>query len=311
MKVDITDYIKECTDCQCHKVNNRPTKAPLRPIYPTPEAMPFKTINIDFITKLPPSQGFNSILTVTDHDCTKAAIFILCIEEINAEGTTALYLRHVFTHFGLPKKIISDRDPQFASKFTHEVCKLVGIEQNISTAYHPRMDGQSERTNQSAETLLRFFTDYKQGDWAQWLLMAQFAPNNWPSDTTRKSPFFLLMGYNACADWKNATSPLPQVTLHVDQFKEAWVQAQQLMIKAQKSWVKHHDTPKYKEGDLVWLEGCNLHLNQPTPKLAPKRHGPFKVVQVMSPVNYRLELPTQWSIHPVFHVPHQSSHPLL
>ena len=74
------------------------------------------------------------------------------------------------------------------------------------------------------------------------------------------------------------------------------------MIKAQESWVKHRDTPKYKEGDLVWLEGCNLRLSQPTPKLAPRHHGPFKVVQVMSPVNYRLELPTQWSIHPVFHI---------
>ena len=71
------------------------------------------------------------------------------------------------------------------------------------------------------------------------------------------------------------------------------------MIKAQQSWVKHKDMPRYKEGNLVWLEGRNLHLSQPTPKLVPRRHGPFKVVQVMSPVNYHLELPTQWSIHPV------------
>jgi hypothetical protein len=74
------------------------------------------------------------------------------------------------------------------------------------------------------------------------------------------------------------------------------------MIKAQQSWVKHRDTPKYKEGELVWLEGKNLRINQPTAKLAPRRHGPFKVIQVMSAVNYRLELPTQWSIHPVFHI---------
>ncbi len=74
------------------------------------------------------------------------------------------------------------------------------------------------------------------------------------------------------------------------------------MIKAQKSWVKHRDTPKYQEGDLVWLEGCHLQTNQPTPKLAPKRHGPFPIIQVMSSVNYRLKLPTQWSIHDVFHI---------
>ena len=302
MKNDIMDYVKGCADCQQHKVNLQPTKAPLRPIYPKLEATPFDTVAIDLITKLPESQGYDSILTITDHDCTKAAIFIPCNEEINAEGTAALYIKHVFIHFGLPSKIISNRDPRFVSKFTRELCRIVGIEQNISTAYHPWTDGQSERTNQWLETFLRFVTDYRQHDWVTHLPMAQFTHNNWPSDTTRKSPFFLLMGYDPRADWRNATSPLPQVTLRLEQLKEARDQAQMLMIKAQKSWVKHKDTPKYKEGDLVWLEGRNLRLSQPTPKLAPRRHGPFKVVQVMSPINYRLELPTQWSIHPVFHI---------
>jgi hypothetical protein len=74
------------------------------------------------------------------------------------------------------------------------------------------------------------------------------------------------------------------------------------MIKAQKSWVQNKNTPKFNKGDLVWLEGCHLWTNQPTAKLAPKRHGLFRVVQVMSLVNYRLELPTQWSIHPMFHI---------
>jgi hypothetical protein len=110
------------------------------------------------------------------------------------------------------------------------------------------------------------------------------------------------MGFNPCADWIHATSPIPQVTLRLEQLKEARDQAQGFMIKAQQSWVKHRDTPKYKEGDQVWLEGKNLRINQPTAKLAPRRHGPFKIIQVMSAVNYRLELPTQWSIHPVFHI---------
>jgi hypothetical protein len=96
----------------------------------------------------------------------------------------------------------------------------------------------------------------------------------------RKSPFFLLMGYHPCADWISTPSPLPQVTLRLDQLKQAQNMVQQLMIKAQQSWVKHHDTPKYKEGDQVWLEGKNLHLNQPTAKLVPRRHGPFRVIKV-------------------------------
>ena len=94
MKNDIMDYVKGCADCQRHKVNLRPTKASLRPIYPKPEATPFDTVAIDFITKLPESQGYDSILTITDHDCTKAAVFIPCNEEINAEGTAALYIKH-------------------------------------------------------------------------------------------------------------------------------------------------------------------------------------------------------------------------
>jgi hypothetical protein len=302
MRLDITEYVKGCAECQRHKVNTRPTKAPLQPIYPKLEAAPFETVALDFIVKLPVSQGYDSILTITDQGCTKAAIFIPCNEDITAEETAALYIKHVFAHFGLPTKIISDRDPRFMSKFIQAACKVTGINHAPSTAYHPRTDGQSERSNQWLETAIRFITDQKQRNWAPYLPIAQFAHNNWPSDTTRKSPFFLLMGFNPRADWVHATSPIPRVTLRLEQLKEARIQARDAMIKAQQSWVKHRDTPKYKEGDQVWLDGKNLRINQPTAKLAPRRHGPFKIIQVMSAVNYRLELPTQWSIHPVFHI---------
>jgi hypothetical protein len=94
------------------------------------------------------------------------------------------------------------------------------------------------------------------------------------------------MGFNPRADWVHTTSLIPRVTLQLEQLKDARNQAQRHMIKAQQSWVKHHDTPKYKEGDQVWLEGKNLCINQPTAKLVPRRHRPFKVIQVMSAVNY-------------------------
>ena len=74
------------------------------------------------------------------------------------------------------------------------------------------------------------------------------------------------------------------------------------MVKVQKSWVKYQNMPKFKIGDQVWLEGHNLCIVQPATKLAPKRYRPFTVTQVMSPVNYHLELPMQWTIHPVFHI---------
>jgi hypothetical protein len=132
------EYVKGCAECQRHKVNNRPTKAPLQPIYPKPEAMPFETVALDFIVKLPISQGFDSILTITDQGCTKAAIFIPCNEDITAEETAALYIKHVFTHFGLPTKVISDRDPRFMSKFMQEACKVTGVKHAPSTVSRTR-----------------------------------------------------------------------------------------------------------------------------------------------------------------------------
>ena len=99
--------------------------------------LPFQTIALDFIVKLPETEGYDSILTITDHDCTKMMITIPCNETISAEGVADLYLRQVFPRFGLPSKVISDRDPRFTSRFMKELCRLMGIKQNVLMAYHP------------------------------------------------------------------------------------------------------------------------------------------------------------------------------
>jgi hypothetical protein len=172
---------------------------------------------MDFIVKLPLSNGFDSILTITDHDCTKAALFIPCNKTITAEGVAELYLLHVFKWFGLPQKIISDRDPRLAGKFAKALCKALGITQNMSTVFHPRTDGQLECTNQGLEQYLRFYINAKQSNWAQLLPIAEFAHNSWCNESTGQSPFDLLMGYHPRAEWTTVQSPIPQVTLRLDQ----------------------------------------------------------------------------------------------
>jgi hypothetical protein len=112
---DVHDYVKGCAECQRHKANTQMRKAPLNPITPELDALPFQTIAMDFIVKLPQSEGYDSILTITDHDCSKAAIFIPCNETIDADGVADLYLRNVFMQYGLPSKVICDRDPCFIS----------------------------------------------------------------------------------------------------------------------------------------------------------------------------------------------------
>jgi hypothetical protein len=87
------------------------------PITVKEQAPPFTTIALDLITDLPISQGYDSILTITDHDCSKAAIFLPCLKMIMGEGIAHLYVQHVFPHFGVPRRVISDRDPWFMGKF--------------------------------------------------------------------------------------------------------------------------------------------------------------------------------------------------
>jgi transposase InsO family protein len=91
--------------------------------------------------------------------------------------------------------VISDRDTRFTSQFFQEVCRQLNVKQNLSTAYHPQMDGQSERTNQTLETALRIYCNHQQNDWAQWLPILQYALNSQTSATTKQIPFMTWMGY--------------------------------------------------------------------------------------------------------------------
>ena len=300
---EVEMYIKGCADCQQNKSNTQIKKAPLLPIYPKPDATPFSTISLDFIVKLPTSEGYDSILTITDQGCTKLAIFIPCHKTINAEGVAKLYFHNVFPCFGIPSKIITNWDPWFTSQFMKELCKQLKIEQNIFTAYHPRTDEQSEHTNQWLEQYLRFWVNHQQDNWYHFIPMAEFAHNSWRNETTGVSPYQVLMGYNPAAERWPATSTVPAPINQLEQWKKARESATIQMKRAQNRWAQaKHQGWTFQEGDLVWLEGGNLHLDQPSIKLAAKRHGPFPVTQVLSPITYQLTLPSQWKIHPVFHV---------
>jgi hypothetical protein len=194
LKEWIQQYVKGCAVCQQNKANTCPSKPPLYPITPTKHVHPFETIAMDWITKLPPSLGYDSVLTITDHDCSKAALLFPCKEAMGTEELAKIYFNKVFPNYGIPKKIISNRDPRLTSQLAKEICKITSINQNISTAYHPQTDGQSERTNQTLETYLRIFCNEQQNDWAIWLPMAQFALNSRPSHTTKIPPFEALIG---------------------------------------------------------------------------------------------------------------------
>ena len=144
MKKWISDYVKGCAICQQTKVQTHKPHIPTYQIPTAPHTLPFQTVAMDLITGLPNRRGFNTILTIVDHGCSRAAIFLPCTTNISRPGITQLYLDHVYRWFGLPMRIISNQDPCFTSHFGKAITRKLGIQQNLSTAFHPQTDRLSE-----------------------------------------------------------------------------------------------------------------------------------------------------------------------
>jgi hypothetical protein len=104
----VTKYVQGCATCQSTKLGTTCPKIPIMPITPKEQAPPFVTIALNLITDLPLSQGYNSILTITNHNCSKAVVFIPCSKTVTGEGIAQLYVQHVFPHFGVSRKVILD-----------------------------------------------------------------------------------------------------------------------------------------------------------------------------------------------------------
>ena len=120
-----------------------------------------------------------------------------------------------------------------------------GIMQNISTAYHPRTDGQSERSNQWLEQYLWFWVDHQQTNWHHYLPLAKFAHNSWKNKTMGQTPYEVLMGYTPRAEIFDVTSSVPTVALHLQDWKRAREEVQKLMIKGQKEMGAKEDLGMY------------------------------------------------------------------
>ena len=113
---------------------------------------------------------------------------------ISSGEVARIYQDDIWKIHGIPKKIISDRGPQFASTFIGELCKALGIKRAISIAYHPQTDGQTERINQEVEVFLRHYINYRQDDWTKWLATAEFQYNDKEHTATEHSPFYVNYG---------------------------------------------------------------------------------------------------------------------
>ena len=137
----------------------------------------------------------DAILTIVDQGCSRAAVFLPCNTSITGPEIAQLYLENMYRWFGLPNKVISDRDPCFTSHFSTALTKKLGVQQNLSLAFHLQTDRLSERKNQWVEQYLQLVTAMQPEDWEQWLPLASAVHNNWKNATTGLSPNQILLGY--------------------------------------------------------------------------------------------------------------------
>ncbi|GJW22689.1 putative reverse transcriptase domain-containing protein [Tanacetum coccineum] len=279
MKADIATYVSKCLTCLRVKAEHQKPSGLL--VQPEIPKWMWDNITMDFVTKLP-------------------------------RTSIGLYIKEVVTRHGVPVSIICDRDPRFTSHFWRAFQKALGTSLDMSTAYHPQTDGQSERTIQTLEDMLRACViDFGNG-WERHLPLIEFSYNNSYHASIKAAPFEALYGRKCRSPvcWAEVgdaqlTGPelIHETTKKIMQIKQR-IQAAR---DRQKSYADVRRKPlEFQVGDRVMLKVSpwkGVIRFGKRGKLNPRYIGPFKVLAKVGPVAYRLELPHQLSrVHSTFHV---------
>ena len=176
MKRDIAEFVSKCLICQQVKAEHQKPAGLFQRIE-IPE-WKWERITMDFVTGLPRTlRGFDSTWVIVDR-LTKSAHFLPVKTTYSATQYAKLYVERIVSLHGVPLSIISDRGPQFTAHFWRSFQEALGTRLDLSTAFHPQTDGQSERTIQILEDMLRACVLDLGGSWDQYLPLIEFAYNN-------------------------------------------------------------------------------------------------------------------------------------
>ncbi|GJU94892.1 putative reverse transcriptase domain-containing protein [Tanacetum coccineum] len=309
MKADIATYVSKCLTCAKVKAEHqRPSGLLVQPKIPE---WKWDNITMDFVTKLPKSsQGYDTIWVIVDR-LTKSAIFTPMRETDPLDKLARMYLKEVVTRHGIPVSIICDRDPRFASNFWRSLQNALGTNLDMSTAYHPQTDGQSERTIQTLEDMLRACAiDFGKG-WVNHLPLVEFSYNNSYHASIKAAPFEALYGRKCRSPvcWTEVGEAQILGPELIQETTEKIIQIKQRMQAArdrQKSYADLKRKPmEFQVGDKVMLKVSpwkGVVRFGKRGKLNPRYVGPFKVIERVGEVAYKLELPEELSrVHNTFH----------
>ena len=276
-------YILHCPDCQQNQTSRDRPHGDLNPIVTPP--IPFHTIAMDLIVKLPPTEkGLDTLMTVTDKFSRRVAL-IPGKETYKAQKWAEEFLNGT-TEWGIPKAIISDRDSRFLSNFWKGLFSRLGTKLLTSTAYHPQTDGLSERMNQTVEIALRYYLSKSEDtEWTKFLPILQRSLNNSPNTATTKSPNEILYGFKVrepTSVFKIENGPESNLETARDIHRQDAIDAMAFAnADAKLRYDARHKPLKLNAGDKVFLRLHNGYRlpGEPNRKFSSQRVGPFSVVK--------------------------------
>ncbi|KAI3771892.1 hypothetical protein L6452_03063 [Arctium lappa] len=310
MKLDVARYVEQCVTCLQVKAEHQKPYGSLQSLE-IPE-WKWEHITMDFVTKLPKTlKGHDAIWVIVDR-LTKSAHFLAMRETLPMDKLAKLYIDEVISRHGVPLSIVSDRDSRFTSHFWDGLQKELGTRVKLSTAYHPQTDGQSERTIQTLEDMLRSCLIDFGGSWDTHLPLVEFAYNNSYHSSIGMAPFEALYGRKCRTPvcWLEAGEKQfagPEVVQETADKVKGIRERLKAAQDRQKSYADKKRRPmEFQVGDRVMLKVSpwkGIIRFGKRGKLSPRFLGPFSVTKRVGLQAYQLELPTEMKgIHNTFHV---------
>ena len=310
MKKDVAEFVSKCLVCQQIKAEHQAPAGKLQPLQIP--VWKWENITMDFVIGLPKTSRKNDAVWVIVDRLTKSAHFLPIKWGITLEQLARKYIDEIVRLHGVPLSIVSDRDPRFTSRFWESLQAALGTKLSFSTAFHPQTDGQSERTIQTLEDMMRACVLEFQGSWDNYISLMEFAYNNHYHSSIGMAPYEALYGRKCRSPifWDEEGlrvlegPELVQETVDKVNIVKSRLKASQ---DRQKSYAdQHRREMEYNVGEKVFLRVSPwkgvIRFGQKG-KLNPRYIGPYEILERIGPLAYRLALPPELSqIHNVFHV---------
>lgn len=286
LRKDVADFVAQCMDCQSVKYETKRVARLLCPL-PVPHR-PWEDLSLDFIVGLPPYHGHTVILVVVDRFSKGIHLGMLPTAH-TAHSVACLFMDIVGKIHGMPRSLVSDRDPLFVSRFWQELFRLSGTQLRMSSAYHPQSDGQTEVLNRVIEQCLRSFVHRRPSSWGKFLLWVEWSHNTSWNAATGSTPYEVTFGRKPFnfPEYITGSSNVDAVEEMLTNREETFLSIRKKLLKAQ-AQMKHYADAKrrnveYHPGDWVMLklrphrQSSTKHSQATSGKLSKRYYGPFQI----------------------------------